>query len=350
MQNLLRVTLVGPSSELPGGIATVTRQWLRAAAARDDVALTEVVTMAGGGRAAKAFQAVAAARELLGGSPDVVHVHVGDGASIVRKAALLEAVGGATPVVAHLHLYDPAAAVGSRALDAILRRADRVLVLSQAMADAVGDRCPDRLEILPNAVDVERFSPLVDDDVGIATSRLLWPHDAPTLLFVGALEDRKGLPELLQAHARAREAVPNLRLRLAGPGTAPDAAGVEQLGTLDDDALVEALRAATIVCLPSRAEGVPMTLLEAMACGCAIVTTPVGGVAETVEGGAAVLVPPRDPDALAAAIVGLLGDPGRVAELRRDARRRAAERHALAAQLDRVVSLWGDLAARGPGA
>jgi len=85
------------------------------------------------------------------------------------------------------------------------------------------------------------------------------------------------------------------------------ASGVEWLGHKDD--MTSLYPAAHVICLPSYGEGVPTVLLEAAACGCAIVATDVPGCREVVEhNSTGLLVPPRDPRALAAALSALITD------------------------------------------
>jgi glycosyltransferase involved in cell wall biosynthesis len=313
-------------------VAAVSRQLL-AAVDPDRVQLTPVVTMAGGGRPAKAVQAVRALRELDRLAPAVVHVHIADGASLVRKSLLLQAMRSGPAIVAHLHFADVAEAVRSPAWDAVAHRADRVLALSQPMADVVPIPPGGSIEVLPNAVDLARFS----------------PRDGPepprlSILHVGGDDPRKGLAELIEAHGGLPHAP---LLRAAGPSSGrppPEGPAVEVVGLLPGAGLIDAYRGASVVCFPSRAEGSPMALLEAMACGCAIVATSVGGIVEMV-GDAAVVVPPQRPRELRAALESLLADPRRRAELGRRARARVERWFSLDAQVERLITLWTELAA-----
>jgi glycosyltransferase involved in cell wall biosynthesis len=110
----------------------------------------------------------------------------------------------------------------------------------------------------------------------------------------------------------------------------------------------DALASASIAVLPSREEAFPMFLVEAMAHGCAIVATDVGGVRELM-GDAGVLVPADDADALGAALAGLIGEPGRRAELARAAGDRAAERFDAGPVTRQWVETYAELTGRSPG-
>ena len=136
--------------------------------------------------------------------------------------------------------------------------------------------------------------------------------DTPFVLFVGTLEPRKGVRDLLDAHAALRIAAPDLGLVLAGPlGWGPpldlSAPGVMALGSVDDAQLDALYRAAVALALPSRYEGFGLPVLEAMTRGCPVVTTDAACLPE-VAGGAAELVPVGDVDALAVALQRILSD------------------------------------------
>ncbi|HWH34702.1 MAG TPA: glycosyltransferase family 1 protein [Acidimicrobiales bacterium] len=136
----------------------------------------------------------------------------------------------------------------------------------------------------------------------------------PFVLFVGTLEPRKGVADLVAAHAQARRRCPDLQLVLAGPrgwGDPPDLQrpGVVALGPTRDGDLDALYGAAVALALPSRYEGFGLPVLEAMSRGCPVVASDIASLAE-VAGGAALLVPVGDVDALAAALERLAGDPG----------------------------------------
>jgi len=155
----------------------------------------------------------------------------------------------------------------------------------------------------------------------------------PTLVFVGRIDPLKDIETLLRAFALVRAVLPGARLRMFGPRVSESyAARCESLATelgLDGaavfegpvDAPADAYRAGQVVLLTSISEGFPFAVLEAMACGRPVVATDVGGVAEAIAQ-VGVIVPPRDPAAVAEAALTLLGD----AELRRSLGRRSRER------------------------
>lgn len=144
-----------------------------------------------------------------------------------------------------------------------------------------------------------------------ATLRRLGVHP-PFLLFVGTLEPRKGVAELLAAHRILRRSHPHLDLVLAGQrGWGPpidlSGPGVVAVGSTDDGELDALYRAAVALALPSRYEGFGLPVLEAMARGCPVVTSDAGALVE-VGGDATTVVPVGDVDALAAALDHLASD------------------------------------------
>jgi glycosyltransferase involved in cell wall biosynthesis len=191
----------------------------------------------------------------------------------------------------------------------MFQRAARVLVLGErdraTVEHAIG--VPgERVTVLHNAV----------PDPGPPPPRL--PGKGPVqLVFLGHLDDRKGVPELLAALADPALRQRDWRLVMAGGGElerfAHDARAsglaerVSFAGWLPHERVYALCREADVFVLPSHAEGQAMSLLEAMAHGLAIVTTPVGSHLEAVEDGAqALLVEPGDIAALAAALARLI--------------------------------------------
>ena len=161
------------------------------------------------------------------------------------------------------------------------------------------------------------------------------------VLFVGRLEARKGIDDLLCAVAALAPRRPDVVWQIAGGETRPrDVAGREEefrsrhrgepwlekvrfLGSVDDATLDQLYRRADLVVLPSRYESFGLVMLESMMHGRPQVSCRVGGIREVVRDGIdGLLVEPQDPAALADAIAGLLDDPGRRAAMGREARLR----------------------------
>jgi glycosyltransferase involved in cell wall biosynthesis len=196
---------------------------------------------------------------------------------------------------------------------------------------------PARVVVVPNGVDPGRFAPIDTEP------------DAPTVSWVGRIDPLKDLATLIRAFGYVRAWLPTARLHLAGPVPAGNEAYAAQCHGLAADLQVadavtfagpvpcsrDAFAAGHVAALSSVSEGMPYTVIEAMMCGRATVSTDVGGVAEAV-GDTGLVVPPRDPEAFATACLALLTDSAR----RRDLAAKARERALAEFTLDRCVGAY----------
>ncbi|MFG2954470.1 glycosyltransferase [Streptomyces sp. NPDC048291] len=238
------------------------------------------------------------------------------------------------------------AAFHGRLAAEVYRRA-AIITPANAHARRWQERCgADRARIrtVHPGMEAARFT-----EVGEAPDRA----DPDTLVWVGRIEPAKDLVSLLHAFAEVRRAEPKARLRVVGAPAGPDGAaylghcralaaqlfpdeaeGVhavgdnpvsfEEIGGPEAPTLADAYASGAVVVLSSVVEGFPVGLVEAMFCGRATVSTDVGAVVEAI-GGTGLVVPPRNPRALAEACVALLRDPERRERLGAAARARALE-------------------------
>ncbi|MHA5052593.1 GT4 family glycosyltransferase PelF [Streptomyces sp. SD15] len=184
--------------------------------------------------------------------------------------------------------------------------------------------------------------------------------EQPTLSWAGRVDPIKDLETLIRAFALVRAELPGARLRLFGGTPRGGEAYRErcqalaaELGHADAvtfegrvDDIKDAYAAGNVVMLSSISEGFPFTLIEAMSCGRATVSTDVGGVREAV-GDTGLVVPPRDAAAMAAAALQLLGDPGRRRSMGEAARLRVIEQFTLRQTVDTFRSIYLELPALG---
>jgi glycosyltransferase involved in cell wall biosynthesis len=234
-----------------------------------------------------------------------------DGAAAVALGRRLGA-----PVVVKVHGSDvnvfsrlPGVA---RRLRRTLPRADRVVAVSRPLAQAVEALgvAPDRIDLVPNGVDPAVFHPR---DRAAARAEIGHPGDGRRwLVYVGRLQEDKGVLDLLEAFTALARLRSDVRLVLVGHGTArpvceraASALGerIVLAGSRPLDEVSRWMAAADAVVLPSWAEGTPNVVLEALACGRRVVATGVGGTPDVVTGPElGELVPPREPAVLAAAL------------------------------------------------
>jgi glycosyltransferase involved in cell wall biosynthesis len=275
--------------------------------------------------------------------PDVVHVHASDDLSFLRAGlyVLFTALVWRRPVVLHVHgptfdaFVDDASWPLAAFQSAVFGESAAVVVLSEYWADVVAKRVSrERLVVLPNAVEHQRFDPQYDTD-------------PPRLVFVSNLFPRKGVTDLFAAVDSLLDEGLRFEVVVAGDGPLrPEAEAlaarrqsVTYRGYVSEAEKHRLLSAGTVSVLASHAEGLPFALLEGMAGGNAVVATRVGSVAEVVEAGGGLLVPPGDPAALTAALRELLSDPDRARKMGRANRRLVVERYSW----DRITALLAAL-------
>ena len=198
-----------------------------------------------------------------------------------------------------------------------LPRLDGLIAVSKPAMEFASRHLPGEYEIIPNGVDIERFSP----DVPLIPE---FCDDRLNILFVGRLEKRKGLGTLISAYGKAKKQYPNSRLIVVGPGTKLrhdyekqiEENGLEDVvfvGYISDEELPRYYRTADVFCSPATGhESFGIILLEAMACGRPVVASNIDGYAGVgTHGSDCLLVPPNNDEALADALVSLLGDTSR---------------------------------------
>lgn len=300
-------------------------------------------------------------RDLLAARPfDVVSSHLAY-ANVVSLAERVGRRGARVPRVTTIHADRRGMdRTGLRSrLFMLLRRslsgqATRVVFLCRETADAMAHAYrarPAQVAVIPNGVDPEELRALAARGPPPA-----WPAPGLRLLASGRLVGQKGFDLLLHALALARGRGLDASLLILGEG--PERPSLERLrgelgleGTVGLPGHAEnpypALRHADLFVLSSRFEGFPLVLLEALGLGRAAVAAACpAGPAELLADGAGVLVPPRDPEALAAALLDLAKDPARRAELARRAAERA-EAYRWSSVIDRTAAMLLEAARSG---
>lgn len=310
-----RVWHVGRSGEVAGGMTQVVNSYLNWSF---DQSTSHVIVSRDGTRGLRGtWLFLSAAAKILTkrrDRRDVIVVHLSQGGSFWREGMLLRLAdirGFAT--VAHLHgsEFVSFATERPKLVRRVLAAADTVVVLSEETADAVSHLLPDSdVKLIPNAV----------QEAASSAKR-------PTVVFGGAVSRRKGVGPLLEAWSRVSATRPDWNLRIVGPIVDSSFAGLsipnaEFTGSQPHDELMADLAGAEIAVLPSFDEAMPMFLIEAMANGCAVVATSVGGIGKLLDEGAGLIVPPGDVDELAAALGTLMDDAAK----RRDVASRGLQR------------------------
>ncbi|MEU9407978.1 glycosyltransferase [Streptomyces sp. NPDC048281] len=307
--------------------------------------------------------------------PALVHAHSAKAGLAGRLA-----VRGRVPTLFQPHAWSFEAVGGATGALALrwerwgARWAHRVLCVSEAeRATGVHAGIRARYTVVPNGIDTEHFTPGTPGTPGTAGSpaapgALASPGSpagpgeragrAPLVVCVGRLCRQKGQDVLLRAWPEVLRRVPDARLALVGDGPDREALGrlaaaatppasvaapVEFVGPVAD--VRPWYRAADLVVLPSRWEGMALAPLEALACGRPVLVTDVDGARESLPPGQAAhcLVPPGRPGALAGAVAALLLDPVLRASLGDRGRRHVLSTHDVRRTAEAVAELYREL-------
>ena len=347
-----RIVMIGTDPATHGGISAALNAW-DAAGLFGRWPVIYVPTHRDGTRLQKLLRALDALLVFIALlcriSCAVLHVHGASRASFWRKAPFMAlALAARWPVVFHLHgggfaeFYERECGPARRAaVRFFLERAACIVVVSERwrtwMRRTVGHA---RVACVPNTVALP----------GVARGL----REAGRIAFVGRLEEAKGVFELLDAVALLRAKHPRVRLELAGEGDVEVVARrAHELG-IGDRVLIRGwcpaaarermLMRCAAFALPSHAEGSPMSLLEAMAAGCPVVATRVGGIPDAIRDGSnGLLVPAGEARALAAALDRVLADGALAESLGAAARASVAQAHAPATAIERLGRIYASL-------
>lgn len=293
---------------------------------------------------------LACLRAFASGSVELAHIHAAARGSFWRKAVLARLASAfRVPVIFHLHgsetklFYDQLPLWARRLVGKVFTSADEVIVLSDSWAQFVAGIAPRaRVHVVPNYIEVGAQTRIEPGPVEI--------------LFLGLVGPRKGTFDLLRAFAVGRRIFPGMRLTIGGNGDVEGAARlVAELGLGDSVVLAgwvgpiekrALLGKAAIYVLPSYNEGLPMSVLEAMSCGVAPITTRVGGLPEAITDGVdGILIEPGDIEGLTAALLRLCQDDGLRGRLGEAARARIVAQYSSEVVLPRLAAVY-DVAAR----
>jgi glycosyltransferase involved in cell wall biosynthesis len=347
--------MLGTGVETRGGISSVVSIY-RANGLFERWPIDYVATHRDGSKLVKLLTALRALFVLLyhvlRHPHSVMHVHGASRASFWRKSIYM-AIGllAGWRIVFHLHggafarfHKDECGPIGRAAIHFFLDRAAWIVVVSESWKEwAQGITSNRRIVCIPNPVSLP--------------SVVSQAREPGLVVFSGRCEASKGIFDLLDAAGVLRAQVPGLRIECAGDGDLGNvqryaasmnlASRVKMRGWLGKEAAEELLSRASVLVLPSHAEGLPMSVLEAMAAGCPVVASRVGGIPDLITDGVdGLLVPPGDPRALAAALQRILRDPAFARQLGNAARQTIANRYTAERSIERLEQIYAGLGVR----
>ena len=322
-KGLPRVVMVAPSRTVRGGVTSVVNSLL-AAFPDDAPSVTHVATHVDGPKFVKLCVAIVGTVGVLWavtlGRRRIVHLHMASDASFVRKSliARMARLLGAR-IIVHVHgagfhvFFRESPPRLQASIRKTLERANLVIALSDEWRVRLQRMAPRaNIRVLPNPVAVDDFAPTL-------AGRPEVPPEGGTVLFLGAFGKRKGIFDLLDAIPAVAATRQEVLFEMGGDKEVAEVrrlveekalhGNVRMLGWVTGDDKLAAFTRAHIYVLPSYHEGLPIGVLEAMAAGLPVVTTPVGGIPEVVKDGVnGLIISPGDVRALSAAVLRLLDD------------------------------------------
>lgn len=263
---------------------------------------------------------------------------MGDAVDLVHAVSLGYPIATRKPYVVTVHDIGPLTHpefftntwpwIMKKSLKQALKRADALICVSHATAAEltgyVGDSLGDRIRVAQEGVSTEFFKPA--DPTALLSMTDLPPNETPFILATGKISPRKNVPRIIRALSKIADAVPHHLVLVGGDGWDTGQvleeirkSGIEKRvhmpGYVDDDQLRALYSCAELYVHPSLYEGFGLTILEAMAAGCPVVTSNTSSLPE-VAGDAAILVDPCDTDEIAEAIRAVCMDASIAGELR----------------------------------
>lgn len=312
------VLMIGPSTTSRGGMASVCAEYERHGTL-NRLKVIYLASFNGGTFLDKLLLAFRTELRLLqllcAGRIAVLHVHAATDMSFWRKTVFcLSAHFLNVPFIFHLHSGDMpgflhrATSFGRWLALWIIRTAAVVIVLSTEWATWLRSVVPNaKIEIVSNPVEIRKNYSNIE--------RMA----VPSILYLGRLEAKKGVPELLEAFSKVLQSIPNATLYMGGEGDLIGMRNICEIHSIENSVRFigwvsglqkqELLSKCWLFVLPSHFEGLPVGMLEAMACGTPVVGTRIGGMPGLIEGsGGGLLVDVNRVDQLVSALVDILSN------------------------------------------
>lgn len=272
-------------------------------------------------------------------SSDIVHIHVAEDGAFIREGMLVllaRLLNKITVVTIHGANFLPFSHKHRRLAASVLKCAHLITCLDLEVLSRVRQIVPDtHAEMMANPVSMDDASPTADETDEV-------------VLFAGEIGLRKGADVLWRAWQLVTTSRPQARCIMVGPVndfTAPPAPRLDVKRSVDAETMKGLIRSARVVALPSRAEGMPMILTEAMGGGRPFVSTPVGGIPELAARGG-VLVDVEDEVALAQSLTSLLADRALARRIGEQGRQYCRETRSVDVIDHRLTALYSAAATR----
>jgi glycosyltransferase involved in cell wall biosynthesis len=284
---------------------------------------------------------------LLDFNPDIVHAH--NRFFYTSALAAVYSIRFDFKLVTTLHLGDIGmiSGIGGVAAKAfeqtvsrfVISQSVQVICVSAAAESVAQSLGADRTEVIRNAVDIHEFSPS--------------PTDGKSLLYIGRLVRNNGIEDLMSALPGILEIHPDAEIHIVGSGPMEDkvqkkiqAADLSEPVTVHDyvEDISKMYDIASVFCRPSYSEGLPLTMLEAMASGIPPVVTAIAGVPEVVtDGETGILLEPGNPDKVEEAITDLFNDIEHQKKLSKNAREYVVKNLTWEQRTEKVIKVYNKI-------
>lgn len=341
----IKVLMVGPDRSVHGGISGVVNNYYEAGL-NQKIDLCYIGTMVEGNKLRKLLKAASAFIRFCAKAPfyQIVHVNVASDSSYYRKSFFIKTAKLLKRrLVIHQHggdfenfYHKQLSHRGRKSVQKVLSMADAFLVLSPGGKEFFsGIVDENKIEVFPDSI---RIPPVIEKKYG-----------QRRLLFLGRLCKEKGIGELLTAAAELVRVYPDMKLYLGGIWedkelkalAAEHASFVSDLGWITGEEKSGYLAESDIFVLPSYFEGQSVSILEAMACSCAIVASNVGGIPQMIEDEkTGLLISPKNAQALKEGLERALGDAGLCRRLGANARKKVEEEFSIEKNMERLLEIY----------
>ena len=344
----MRVLMIGPARSVNGGISAVVNNYYKADLDKK-VLLQYIGTMEDGSKWHKLKVAIKALMTFITkcSGYELVHIHMASDSSLYRKLPfiwltkmfgkklIIQQHGGN---IKHFY-YSECGKKRQQFIKKILRKADVFLVVAPYLKDIFKDVVEEeKIIVFPNAIEIP--------------GEIKPDYSRQNLLFLGRLCKEKGINELLEAIKELKQEFPNLQLYLGGVWVEEELKKkaqlcdgfVHYLGWVDAKKKEEYLEKCNIFVLPTYFEGLPMSLLEGMAYGCACVATEVGGIPQVMtDRKDGIMIPAKDVQVLKGAIRELLINPELQKEIGTNARKTVENNYEIDKSVNKLVMIYKHL-------
>ena len=344
----MKVLMVGPARSVKGGISAVVNNYYSAGLDKQ-VEIKYIETMKDGSKFQKLITAFLSFFEYYRALQEypLVHIHLSSDKSLCRKIPfIILAKRKKKKLIIHQHggnfedfYYRVCGKKARKFIAGVLEKADFLLVVAPHLQEIFAKIVtPNKIKLFPNAI-------WVPEEV---------THDytEKKLLFLGRLCKEKGINELLDASVELKKEYPDLKLYLGGVWEEPGlkkkadlyADWIVQLGWIGEQEKQKYLRECNIFVLPTYFEGLPVSLLEGMAYGCACIATRVGSIPQIMENNKeGLLINPKSKEELMAVISYYFENPMEQEKMGAKAEEKIRAGYEIKASVEKLIRLYSEV-------